>query len=171
MRQCVFVLTALLVASGCSHIEPRAVLHPLSSITSPTFCAYRESERGEESTRSEESEPVAIGRLEVLMFAPTQEKSRVREEAWVIHYLPDPLYKDLTPYSCITYGKLPPGYKQKAPASPLIPERDYNVRIRSLKDHYGGEINFNIRLDANGQPDRLEYSDNYPWATKTLRRQ
>ena len=167
MRQCVLVLTALLVASGCSHIERRGIVHPHSSVTSPTFCVYTESGRDEEPKRSQQSKPRAIGRLEVYL---RHEKSNVTEEAWVIHYLPDPLYKELKPFSCITYGKLPPGYREKAPASPLIPERDYHVRLRSLRDEYGGSIDFNIRLDSNGQPAKLEYSDDnsYPPTIKTL---
>lgn len=161
MMRCVLVLMALLFTSGCSQIVARSIVHPHSSVAAPTFCLYSESFRSEEPKRSHDSEPLPIERLEVY---------RGNKEAWVIHYLPDPLYKELKPFSCITYGKLPPGYREKAPASPLIPERDYHVRLRSLRDEYGGSIGFNIRLDSNGQPAKLEYSDDnsYPPTIKTL---
>ena len=171
MRRCVLLLTALLLTSGCARMNARAIVHPHSSVTSPTFCYYSESWRGEkppEPERSQNSEPRAIGRLEVGLI---NANFNVIEEAWVIHYLPDPLYEELTPYSCITYGKLPPGYREQARAVPLIPGRHYWVRIKSLKGYYeGGNISFHIRLDSNGHPAKLEYSDDNssPSTIKTL---
>ena len=166
--RCVLVLTALLAATGCARTAARAILHPHSSVTSPTFCYYRESWRGnkrEEPERSQKSEPRAIERLEVYLIHGDNAR---KEEAWVIHFLPDPLYTELKPYSCITYGKLPPGYREKAPASPLIPERHYSVRLEPHGSAYTGFLEFYIRLDANGQPAKLEYADHYPWTYKTL---
>lgn len=160
IKRCALLLTALLLTSGCARMDALCILHPHSSVTSPTFCYYRESWRGNTPSnweRSQNSEPRAIARLEVFLIHGDWV---MEEEAWVIHYLPDPLYKELQPYSCITYGQLPPGYREKAPASPLIPERHYGVRIESLKGHYeGGYISFYIRLDANGQPAKLEILD------------
>ena len=166
--RCVLVLTTLLLITGCARTDGRGIVHPHSSVTAPTFCFYSELYRDEEPERSRNSEPRAIGRLEVFL---ADEDLNVTAEAWIIHYQPDPLYEELKPYSCITYGQLPPGYREKAPAPPLIPERHYQVRIESLKGHYeGGYISFDIRLDSNGQPAKLEYSDDnsYPPNIKTL---
>ena len=167
MMRYIPALMALLFTSGCSNIVGRGIVHPHSSVTSPTFCVYSESLRSEEPKRSQNSEPLAIKRLEVYQ---THEKSDVVVEAWVIHYLPNPLYEELRPFSCITYGKLPPGYREKAPALPLIPETHYSVRLSPIPSYYQGSIRFNIRLDSSGQPAKLEYSDDnsYPPTIKTL---
>ena len=172
MIRCVFALTALLVAAGCSHhMVARAIVHPHSSITAPTFCLYSESDRDEQPKRSRQSESRAIERLEVYLIPEKPETyENAYEEVWVIHYLPDPLYKELKPYSCITYGKLPPGYREKAPAPPLIPERGYHVHLEPRGGWDVGSMKFNIRLDANEQPTRLEYSDDYPPTIRTIPR-
>ena len=167
------VLMALLFTTGCADMIGRAIVHPHSSVTAPTFCLYKEPVDKDEPKRSQESEILAIERLEVFYG------ELPKEEVWVIHYVPDPLYEDLKPVSCVTYGKLPPGYKEKAPAPPLIAERRYSVRLRSIQDHgawsgnynYRGVIDFDIRVDANGQSARLEYiDDRYSGAIKTMRR-
>lgn len=172
MMRCVFALTVLLVVSGCSnYVATRAIVHPHSAVTAPTFCAYSESTRDEEPTRSRQSEPRAIERLEVYLRL---EPPELDERVWVIHYRPDPLADELKPYSCITYGKLPPGYRERAPAVPLIPERTYSVHLVTRRSRDESSIKFNIRADANGQPARLEFSEysiEYPPIIRTIPRQ
>ena len=170
MMRCVFALTVLLVASGCAnHTVTRATVHPHSAVTAPTFCAYSESDSDEQPKRSRQSEPRAIARLEVILKRE-QERPELDEAVWVMHYRPDSLYDEFKPYSCITYGKLPPGYRERAPAVPLIPERSYRVHLVPRRG-WSNSLVFNIRTDTNGKPVRLEYSNEYPPTIKTIPRQ
>ena len=58
--------------------------------------------------------------------------------AWVMEYAPDPEAEPPPrPFSCITYGKVPPGYIEKIPAVPLIPERLYTVLLDPRKSLHG----------------------------------
>ena len=77
---------------------------------------------------------------------------------WFIEYDPDPAQPYVRPLACITYGKLPPGYKEKVPAVPLTPERLYYVGIRKPRDFASpAEVSFTLRSDPSGEPVRLEY--------------
>ena len=79
--------------------------------------------------------------------------------AWVIEYAPDPEAEPSPrPFSCITYGKVPPGYIEKIPAVPLIPERLYFVLLEPQAVIARGGVYFIIRLDLAGHPTQLEYT-------------
>lgn len=79
--------------------------------------------------------------------------------AWVIEYAPDPeAQPSPRPFSCITYGKVPPGYDEKIPAVPLIPERLYVVLLEPQEVTARGGMYFIIRLDSTGHPTHLEYT-------------
>ena len=170
MMRCVFALTVLLVASGCAnHMVTRATVHPHSAVTAPTFCVYNESHGDEQPKRSRQSKPRAIARLEVILKR-VQERPELDEAVWVIHYRPDSLYDEFKPYSCITYGKLPPGYRERAPAVPLIPERSYRVYLVPRRG-WSNSLVFNIRTDTNGKPVRLEYDNDAFAEIKTIRGQ
>ena len=78
---------------------------------------------------------------------------------WVIEYAPDPeVEPSPRPFSCITYGKVPPGYKEKTSAAPLIPERLYVVLLEPQEVTARGGMYFIIRLDSTGHPTHLEYT-------------
>ena len=158
-------LIGLLITSGCARISSRAIIHPHSEVTLPTFCLHSES------SSNPIPKPLPIRRLEVhrskisndelIELGPDLELGKVYSrtkvnEAWIIEYLPDPLYRSLTPFCCITYGKLPPGYREKGPALPLIPEKVYMGVIRSLKGDHLASFAFIIRLDSSGKPVKLE---------------
>ena len=76
---------------------------------------------------------------------------------WVLEYTPDDSYPPANTYACITYGKAPPGYKEKSPALPLTPERFYRVLIQTEDADADAEMYFVIRLDSVGRPVKLEY--------------
>ena len=81
------------------------------------------------------------------------------EVAWVMEYAPDPEAEPSPrPFSCITYGKVPPGYKEKTLAVPLIPERLYVVLLEPQEVIARGGMYFIIRLDSTGHPTRLEHT-------------
>lgn len=79
--------------------------------------------------------------------------------AWEMEYAPDPEARPSPrSFSCITYGKVPPGYEETIPAAPLIPERLYTVVLETQEATARGGMYFIIRLDLAGHPTRLEYT-------------
>ena len=67
------------------------------------------------------------------------------------------LYPPAKPFSCITYGKVPPGYKEKAAALPLIPERLYSALILDIgRGAPNSWVYFIIRSDSTGNPIKIE---------------
>ena len=79
--------------------------------------------------------------------------------AWEMEYAPDPeAQSSPRPFSCITYGKVPPGYDETIPAAPLIPERLYTVLLETQEVTARGGMYFIIRLDLTGHPTQLEYT-------------
>ncbi len=79
--------------------------------------------------------------------------------AWEMEYAPDPeAQPSPRPFSCLTYGKVPPGYIEDIPAVPLIPERLYTVLLEPQEVTARGGMYFIIRLDLTGHPTQLEYT-------------
>lgn len=173
MNQWLIVLTVLLVTAGCSrHIE-RALIHPNSAVDLPTFCLYRENVHTKMPKRHHRSTPIVIERIEIwcilhddrFEWGSEMDKRSYKwpaKEAWIAQYLPDPLLAPTEPFDllpCIVYGKLPPGYREKAPATPLTPEKLYRVNLRQKSHKYMNSLRFIVRLGPNGKPVRLEYID------------
>lgn len=128
------------VMGGCVRITGSLAIHPHSSVTAPMFCLF---------VGGDEAGP--IGEIEVY---PRGEFKPV----WLIEYGPDPAQPYVRPLACITYGKLPPGYKEKVPAVPLTPEQLYYVAIRKPRDFASpAEVSFTLRSDHSGEPVKLEY--------------
>ena len=143
--RCIIVLMGLLVTTGCQRIV-MGIVHPHSEPSSPTFCLYAGSN------------PDAIGQVQVYQV-PTESQEKIKE-LWFLEYVSGSERKHTQlPFSCITYGKTPPGYKQKAPALPLIPEEVYDVRLTST--HAGVATGrFSLHSDSPGSPLKLEYESN-----------
>lgn len=79
--------------------------------------------------------------------------------AWVMECAPDPEARHSPSlFSCITYGKVPPGYDEKIAAVPLIPEKLYTVLLDPQEVTARGGMYFIIRLDSAGHPTQLEYT-------------
>ncbi len=127
MLRCLVALIGLLVTSGCVIMAGTPSIHPHSEIMAPTFCLH-----------SGKSEPRAItlitvirgdkvndDRIEWLESGPAWQGlwEGHDQAAWVLEYAPDGSAPLAKAYSCITYGKAPPGYKETIPAQPLILER------------------------------------------------
>ena len=166
---CVLIYIVCLVSSGCPAPMMHGSPHPHSELTAPTFCLYEgrvilESER--------HNKPAPINSIQVYRHTKINDepidwskwledadiRPRTDQDSWEIEYVPDG--KSDPPdrrFSCITYGKAPPGYIEKIPAQPLIPERLYTVMLE-----WGDRLIFVIRADSQGEPTHLEYAIDNP---------
>ena len=163
MLRCFVPLIGLLVTSGCVTIAGDPSLHPHSKMMAPTFCLH-----------GGKSEPRAITEIAVIRGKKVNDERIEWHEsdfpwramwegddqvaAWVLEYAPDGSDPPANTYSCITYGKAPPGYKEESPALPLTPERLYRVMIWNEDASHATEMYFIIRLDPMGRPVKLEYT-------------
>ena len=154
------------VSSGCPAINlQHSYTHPHSAVMTPTFCLYW--------GKDEHSQPIPIYEVSVIRHEAFSDDKRFEwhnwrpergpyadQVAWVMEYAPDPEAEPSPrPFSCITYGKAPPGYDEPIPPLSLIPERIYGVWIRSKKDFRPYlEAYFIIRADSTGHPTQLEVS-------------
>ena len=167
MRIIVVFLIAFvcLFLSGCVP-SMHAFTHPHSEITAPTFCLY------DGHWTKQDAKPAAIYRIFVYREEKINDervnlKSTKRryadQDAWEIEYAPDGKSKPPEkPFSCITYGQVPPGYVEIIPAQPLGPERVYTVMIEPKGITPKSWVYFIIRADpSTGRPIQLEHT-NYP---------
>ena len=168
---CVLIYIVCLVSSGCvpHSMGPHVLPHPHSELTAPTFCLYEgvfrlESERHQK--------PAPINSIQVYRHPKINDdpidwskwleyadiRSHTDQDSWEIEYAPDGKSDPSDRrFSCITYGKAPPGYIEKIPAQPLIIERLYTVELRP-----GGVLMFVIRADSMGRETHLEYAIETP---------
>lgn len=143
---------ALNGCTGTMGVSPNAgtiTIHPLSEITTPTICRH---------SRYSGDEPLPIMRLRVgdweLEYAPEYFDS----PGWESKYAPPSIDIPVRPFSCITYGRAPPGYKENAPAPPLSLNKWHKVVIQERPAGGGrSHLRFIIRSDSSGRPIRLEY--------------
>lgn len=158
----VLICIACLISCGCRRVGPAPSVHPHSKVTAPTFCIH------------EDDSPQPIGlihvecrskqddeRIEIMDWHSKKPRASSEQLAWQIEYAPDPSYPSdpyHKPFSCITYGKAPPGYKETVPAQPLIPERLYIVSIVDNSTRAYNSVFFIIRASDTGSPVKLEYS-------------
>ena len=161
-----FIGISSLFSSGCAS-KLHGFAHPHSDVTAPTFCLH------EGDARDKDAPPVPIYRIIVLRDKQNRGNQRLEWRnwslwrdgrrgypiAWEMEYAPDPeAQPSPRPFSCITYGKVPPGYDEKIPAVPLIPERLYAVLLETQEVTARGGMYFIIRLDLTGHPTQLEYT-------------
>ena len=164
---CMLIYIVCLFSSGCvmHNLGNHGLPHPHSELTAPTLCLYYGGFRLESE---QYKEPLSIYYVRVYRHDKINDEpidwNKWREyrgfdqKAWEIEYAPDS--KSDPPdrrFSCITYGQVPPGYIEKIPAQPLIPERLYSVLLRP-----GGVVVFVIRADSTGRPTHLEYAIDSP---------
>ena len=152
-----FASCALNGCAGTMGVSPSAgtiIIHPLSEITTPTICQY-----SRHIFRDPGDEPLPIMRLQVgdweLVYAP----EHFDRPAWESKYAPPSTEIPVRPFSCITYGRAPPGYKENGPAPPLSVDKWHEVVIykTAAVDIYRSSRRFIIRADSSGRPMRLEY--------------
>ena len=62
-----------------------------------------------------------------------------------------------SPRSCLVYGEVPYGYKEKIKALPLEPEELYILWIDTMPYRGIAPLRFIVRLNDTGIPDRVEY--------------
>ncbi|MYE90639.1 hypothetical protein F4X33_16765 [Candidatus Poribacteria bacterium] len=116
------------VSSGCQPtMLQHSYTHPHSAVTAPTFCLYW----GE----TEHSQPIRIYEITVVRHEAFSDNKPFEWHnwqpghgepygdlvLWQIQYLPDDVAPPLArPFSCIIYGKVPPGYEERIPPVPLV---------------------------------------------------
>ena len=158
-----------LVSSGCLR-GLHGLTHPHSDVTAPTFCLY---EGWKDGWEEEHGLPVPIYLIRVTRAEKfggderfewrnwrSWRKGRDSDEVtWEMEYVPDDEAHPLArPFSCITYGKVPPGYEERIPPVPLVPERLYTVQILPKGLTPTSRVYFIIRADSTGHPTQLEAS-------------
>ena len=168
---CVLISVVCLVSGGCPGTMMHGFTHSHSEITAPTFCLY------DGRLHSKDTKPQPIYELRVAraeQFSDdkrfewrnwqTWSKGRYDDQmSWEIEYVGDDQANPLTrPFSCITYGKVPPGYDETIPAQPLIPERVYTVQLLPKSITPMSWVYFIIRADSQGQPTQLEVGHDGP---------
>ncbi|MDE0185700.1 MAG: hypothetical protein OXP71_09615 [Candidatus Poribacteria bacterium] len=123
-----------------------------STVIPPVFCV-----RKHEAAKDEFDH---IRRLQVYLDTGYSELPPGRSEDvidWFIEYQPDSSAHTASPVTAIEYGTVPPGYKEKHPALPLIPEKVYIAYAWGLSyDYPTGGTRFVIRADESGKPVKLE---------------
>ena len=160
-----FIGVSCLFLSGCM-TSMHGLTHPHSEIEAPTFCLY------EGRVSKHDAEPRSIDLILVTRVAKinderleweTSQRLEDDQVTWEMEYDPDGKSNPPSkPFSCLTYGKVPPGYIETIPAQPLIPERFYAVLLRRNKGRTPNVwVYFIIRADAQGQPTHLEYKSHY----------
>ena len=162
MLRCFVALIGLLVTGGCIIIAGDPSLHPHSEIMTPTFCLHGGKSQPLPITEIAviRGDKVNDERIEWLESGDTWLWKGRDQVAWILEYTPDASDLPTNTFSCITYGKVPPGYKEESPALPLTPERLYRVRIHREGTH-DVTMYFIIRLDPMGKPVKLEYARLY----------
>ena len=161
MLRCLVALIGLIVMSGCITMAGTPSIHPHSEIMTPTFCLHGGKSEPQAITgiAVERGEKVNDERIEWRESdLPWIAMWKGRDQAaWVLEYAPDGSNPPVNTYSCITYGKAPPGYRETTPALPLTPERLYRVTIQTEDADANASMYFIIRLDSVGRPVKLEY--------------
>ena len=133
-------------------------LHPHSAVTTPTFCLYNGNDPKPIVSIIVEQRPKDDDqRIEIMEWRRKLPWAASDQNAWILEYALDPSDPYQKPFTCITYGKAPPGYIEKIPAQPLIPERLYTVVLK-----WWGVVIFVIRTDSMGRPTHLEYAIDNP---------
>ena len=159
MLRCFVALIGLLVICGCVTIAGTPSIHPHSEIMVPTFCLHLGSEpRRITRLRVIRGDKVNDERIEWLESGDTWLWEGRDQVAWILEYAPAPSAPPANTFSCITYGKAPPGYKEKTPALSLTPERLYYVEIENEDAVASAEMFFITRLDSMGRPVKIEYT-------------
>lgn len=156
------LLICSLVCVGCtpSIVEIPVEVDSGSALMQPTFCTYQ----GRYSQERFDIKGITVSKV---TRAPDQKKRwqldapwEDRQTVWHLEYkASDNFMKRLStsPVPCLTYGKTPPGYQEDVKAVPLEPEQFYSVWIRGDNGAPSEALNFIIRLDESGTPERLEY--------------
>lgn len=162
MLRCLVALIGLLITSGCVIMAGTPSIHPHSQIMAPTFCLHGgKSEPRAITGIVVRGDKVNDKPIEWVESGPPAWYGLWRggdQVAWVLEYAPDGSDPPASTYACITYGKAPPGYKEKRPALPLTPERLYRVTTATEDTPDRAMMYFIIRSDPMGRPVKLEYA-------------
>lgn len=162
------VISCVLVFVGCSPFDGYIALDAGSGLLQPTFRMYADQyfqERVGRITSITVSKRLRASEDQKQWKPPWNDSQTV----WDLEYkYTDSLMKALLkrllglsqPISRLTYGEVTHGYEEKVKAEPLEPGQSYFVEIwgygRGIAAFHG-TLEFTIRLDDTGRPNRLEY--------------
>ncbi len=170
-----------LVCVGCTPFGGYVALDAESGLLQPTFRMYADQHFQERVGRITSITVSKSG-----FFSEEQKHSELdspwdgSQTVWDLDYKPADKFIGLfrvwfiePPLPHLTYGKVPPSYEEKVEALPLEPGQSYFVDIWGLRGiaTFHGTLEFSIRLDDTGRPDRIEYSspdDIFEWTRDAL---
>ena len=176
------LITCVLVFVGCSPFGGYIAFDAGSGLLQPTFRMYADQYFQERVGRI-----TSITVSKQLDFSEEQKHSELdslwndSQTVWDLDYKPADKFIGLLrvwliepPLPRLTYGKVPPSYEEKVEALPLEPGQSYSVEIWGLRGiaTFHGTLEFVIRLDDTGRPDRIEYSspdDIFEWTRDALK--
>ena len=170
------LITCVLAFVGCSPFDGYIALDAGSGLLQPTFRMYADpyfQERVGRITSIRVSRRIRTSEEQKRWEFDSRELDLPWDDSqtvWDLEYKPsdslmNALLKRLLslsqPRPRLVYGEVPSGYEEKVQALPLEPEQSYSVQIwgygRGIATFHG-TLEFIIRLDDTGRPDRLEYS-------------
>lgn len=171
----ILICVGCLVSSGCVGTRMHGYTHPHSEVMAPTFCLYRGWEEHAQPTPIYE---IIVTREETFSDDERFEwrnwrswrKGRYADQVtWEMKYVPDDqAYPLARPFSCITYGKVPPGYDEPISPVPLIPGRLYTVQILPKGVTPMSWMYFIIRADSTGHPIQVEVGHDGPYEIRVI---
>lgn len=164
------LITCVLAFVGCSPFDGYIALDAGSGLLQPTFRMYADQYFQERVGRITS---ITVSKSEHFSGEQKLKELELRwddsQTVWDLEYkYTDSLMKALLkrllglsqPVSRLTYGEVTQGYEEKVKAKPLEPGQSYFVEIwghgRGIAAFHG-TLEFTIRLDDTGRPDRLEY--------------
>lgn len=162
-------MSCILVSVGCSPFDGYIALDLGPGLMQPTFRMYGDPYFQERVGR-------ILGITVSKRLRSSEEQKRWEldspwnnsQTVWDLDYKPadglmDGLLRRLLrssrPVPRLTYGEVPPGYEEKVKAEPLEPDQPYFIEIFGYRGMaaFHGTLEFIIRLDGTGIPNRLEY--------------
>ena len=162
----VSIFISCFFATGCSLLPGYIIIDSGSALMNPTFSMYDDLY----SQKRLRVESITVEKAR----RSFEEKKRweldaswdERQTVWHLEYNNFlPFYwmnclfgwQPMPPVSSLKYGEVPRGYKEKVEALPLEPEQLYIVSMDAYEARSIMPLKFVIRLNAAGDPDRLEY--------------
>lgn len=142
------IISYCLISSGCQPSHGYITVDSRSGLTQPTFCLYRDA------SFQEPWDITGIIVWKVHEKQPEVDSQWVdRQMVWDLDYVET---QATSPLSCLTYGEVPLGYQENLKAVPLEPEQLYTFFIGGPGGVDAEELDFIIRLNNKGIPERLE---------------
>lgn len=140
------LLSCVWVYLGCQPPRGYIRVDSKAGVMHPTFRFYQDASFQERL----EITHIAVWKVR---GSPEFDSQWEERKVWSLYSIQNRL---TSPIRRLTYGEVPPGYREGRKAEPLEPEQFYSVRIHAPRGVRSEDRYFIIRLDATGTPQRLE---------------